>query len=202
MSSKMSKKRLAIFASGRGSNARTIVEHFQDHTEVEVALILSNREDALVLEMAAEHGIPTHVTNRAEFRAEESVVPHLQVLQIDWIALAGFLWLIPSALIQAYPKRIVNIHPALLPKYGGKGMYGMNVHRAVKESAENESGITIHLIDEEYDKGEMAFQARVQLDESCSPEKIAAKVLKLEHRFFPVVIEALMTGLEMPDPEL
>ena len=201
MSTRTSKQRLAIFASGRGSNARTIVEHFQDHAEVEVALILSNREDALVLEMATKHGIPTHVTNRAEFRSEESVVPLLQEHQIDWIALAGFLWLIPSALIKAYPKHIVNIHPALLPKYGGKGMYGMNVHRAVKEASENESGITIHLIDEEYDKGEMAFQARVQLAESDSPEDIAAKVLKLEHRFFPMVMEALMTGSEMPDPK-
>ena len=174
-------KRIAIFGSGGGSNARCILEYFTDNSDVEVALIISNNASAGIFNHALEFDVPTLLLNRTEFYQTESLLDRLAEKQTDLIVLAGFLWLIPQYLIRAYPEKIINIHPALLPKYGGKGMYGMNVHRAVKESGESESGITIHMIDEVYDRGKILYQESVNLDGSETPEKIAAKVLKVEH---------------------
>lgn len=185
-------------ASGTGSNARKIVEHLQDNEFVEVVLIASNRKSAKVLDMASDHSIATTVITRSDFYQSESFLNQLRELDVDWIVLAGFLWLVPSNLISAYPNRIVNIHPALLPAYGGKGMYGINVHKAVKDNNDNVSGMTIHLVNENYDDGAIIFQGRTDIDPSDSPEDIAAKVLKLEHKYYPKVIE----GMVMAQPKL
>lgn len=170
------------------------MEHMQDQDDIEVALVLSNKTDAGVLETARSKGIETAVFNREQFYSSNHVLELLKEHRIEWVALAGFLWLVPSTLLEAFPGRIVNIHPALLPKYGGKGMYGMNVHRAVKEASEKESGITIHLIDERYDEGQFLFQASVIIGEEDSPEEIASKVLALEHQFFAPVLCDLIRG--------
>ncbi len=191
-------RRIAILASGTGSNARKIVEHLQDNEFVEVVLIASNRKSAKVLDMASDHSIATTVITRSDFYQSESFLNQLRELDVDWIVLAGFLWLVPSNLISAYPNRIVNIHPALLPAYGGKGMYGINVHKAVKDNNDNVSGMTIHLVNENYDDGAIIFQGRTDIDPSDSPEDIAAKVLKLEHKYYPKVIE----GMVMAQPKL
>ena len=181
-------KRIAIFGSGGGSNAKSILEHFKDSDVMEVALIVSNRPDAGILDHAKEFNVDFVVLDRASFYGSEEFLDVLKKHKINCIALAGFLWLVPEYLVKAYPNNIINIHPALLPKYGGKGMYGMNVHKAVKEAGERESGITIHTIDEEYDRGRILYQERVALDESDSAEDIAAKVLKVEHANFARVI--------------
>ena len=185
-------KKIAIFASGGGSNARKIIEHFQKSQIVKVALVVSNKKDAGVLDIAAGHNIPTLLVQRADMYETKEILFILDKYEIDFIVLAGFLWLVPSYLIQAYPHRIVNIHPALLPKYGGKGMYGKHVHTAVKAAGEKESGITIHFANENYDEGDVIFQAKCPLDESDTPETIARKVLELEHEHFPKVIEQLL----------
>ena len=185
-------QKIAIFASGTGSNARKIIEYFKDKPAIEVQLVLSNKPTAPVLEMAQHHGIDTLVLNRDRFYDTEDVVAQLQKHQIDFIVLAGFLWLVPSYLIRAYPRRIVNIHPALLPKYGGKGMYGHRIHTAVKNAAENESGMTIHYVNEVYDEGNVIFQASCGLETTDTPEDIGRKVLQLEHEHFAPVIEQLI----------
>ena len=189
-------KRIAIFASGTGSNARKIVEHFSANDDVSVSLIISNRSKAKVLEMAQSHGIKRLIIDRPYFYESEEIVSLLKEKKIDLIVLAGFLWLVPKYLVQAFPNQIVNIHPALLPKFGGKGMYGMNVHRAVKEAGEKESGLTIHFVNENYDEGGYIFKAACQLDDSDSPEEIAAKVLKMEHKYFPKVVERVLRNGE------
>jgi phosphoribosylglycinamide formyltransferase-1 len=177
-------KRIAIFASGTGSNARKIVEHFQDHQDIEVSLVISNRKNALVLAMAAEHGIDNFVINRKYFYESQDILAKLAEYNIDFIALAGFLWLIPEYLVEAFDKKMVNIHPALLPKYGGKGMYGHHVHEAVKSAGETESGITIHYVNTKYDEGNIVFQAKCALDKGDTPAEIARKVLTLETQIF------------------
>ncbi|MFT4682015.1 MAG: phosphoribosylglycinamide formyltransferase-1 [Flavobacteriales bacterium] len=181
-------KRIAIFGSGGGSNAHCILEYLNDYLEIEVSLILSNKAGAGIFNHALEFGVPTLLLNRQEFYESETLLNLLSEKEVDLIVLAGFLWLIPEYLIQAYPDKIINVHPALLPKFGGKGMYGMNVHRAVKEAGESESGITIHTIDEEYDRGKILYQEAVGLDGTESPEQIAAKVLKVEHANFARVV--------------
>lgn len=186
-------EKLAIFVSGTGSNARRIIEYFQDDPEVEVALLISNKAKAPALEMAAEHGLETLVLQRAPFYEDEKLLHTLQEKGITFLILAGFLWLIPTYLIKAYPDRIVNIHPALLPKYGGKGMYGKHVHRAVIEAGEKESGITIHYVNERYDEGNIIFQARCEVRPDDSPESLARRVQQLEHRYFPEIIASLLT---------
>ncbi len=187
-------KKIAIFASGQGSNARKIIEHFQDNDQVDVRLIISNEKDAGVLSMGPEFVIPTKILNRKEFYDTETLVQDLRKYEIDLIVLAGFLWLIPAYLVKHFRRKIINIHPALLPKYGGKGMYGMNVHRAVHAAKEKESGMTIHYVNNEYDKGAVIFQKSCLISPSDQPEDIAAKVLKLEHQYFPRVISKLLTG--------
>lgn len=186
------KKNIAVFASGGGSNAQRIIAHFQNSAIADVALVVSNKPDAGVLHIAAENGIPSQVIQRKPFYETDDLLEVLRSYHIDFIALAGFLWLVPEYLVAAFPKKIVNIHPALLPAYGGKGMYGMHVHTAVKAAGETESGMTIHYVNDHYDEGDIIFQAKVALEPTDTPEDIARKVLVLEHRHFPQVIENLL----------
>lgn len=183
--------RLAILASGSGSNAEKIMEHFQGSTKAEIALIASNKADAFVLERAKKFGVPTFTFSRKEMDAGV-LLAKLKEEQIDWVILAGFLLKIPEELIRAFLNRMVNIHPALLPNYGGKGMYGHHVHEAVKASGDTETGITIHLVNENYDKGKIIFQAATPVTPEDTPDTIAQKVHALEHRYFPEVIESLL----------
>ncbi len=187
-------KNIAIFASGTGSNAKKIIEYFAHHQNIKVSLVVSNRGSAPVLTMASSNGVDTFVIQRQSFYHTEEVLDVLKKYQIDCIVLAGFLWLIPPYLIQYFPNKIVNIHPALLPKYGGKGMYGSYVHQAVKAANEKESGVTIHLIDEVYDRGKMLFQQSCELKPSDTAEEIARKVLKLEHQYFAPIIEQFLNN--------
>lgn len=189
------KKRIAIFASGTGSNARKIIEYFSDSPQIEIALIVSNKKNAGVLEIAKAHHIASIVISRKEFYETETIVQYLIDNHIDLIALAGFLWLIPSNLVKAFPRKIINIHPALLPNYGGKGMYGMHVHKAVKANREKESGITIHYVNEKYDEGQIIFQKSVALSIEDTAEEIRNKVLALEHYNFPRVLEKILKSL-------
>ncbi|MBN7817055.1 phosphoribosylglycinamide formyltransferase [Algoriphagus pacificus] len=184
-------KRLAILASGSGSNAEKIMEHFQTSAKAEVALVASNKADAYVLERAKKFEVPTFTFTRKEMDAG-ILLEKLQDENIDFVILAGFLLKIPVELTRAFPDRMVNIHPALLPKYGGKGMYGHFVHEAVKAAGEKETGITIHLVNENYDEGKIIFQAHTALNELDTPDSIAAKVHELEHKYFPKVIEGLL----------
>lgn len=186
-------KKLAIFASGRGSNALKIIEHFQNHHNIEVALIVSNKKTAPVLDIARTQHIPSLVLNRPFFYETEDILKKFNEYDVDFVVLAGFLWLIPKYLVQAFDRKIINIHPALLPKFGGKGMYGMNVHRAVKDAKETESGITIHFVNENYDEGNIIFQASCPITPEDSPEDIAKKVQRLEHHYFPRLIERLLS---------
>ena len=184
---------IAIFASGTGSNAKKIVEYFKGHKEIKVSLVVSNKENAPVLDMARLNNIPTLVVNRDQFYNTEDILQKISIYKVDFIVLAGFLLLVPKYLIRSFQDRIVNIHPALLPKYGGKGMYGMNVHKAVKAANESDSGITIHLVNEKYDEGKIVFQESCKIIPEDSPEVIADKVLQLEHRHYSKVIEKILT---------
>jgi phosphoribosylglycinamide formyltransferase-1 len=188
--------KIAIFASGSGSNAQKIMEHFQNSAKAQVALILSNKKDAYVLTRADNFGVPTAVFDKTNFYENRQVLDLLQNNKIDFIVLAGFLWLMPTNIIQAFPKRIINIHPALLPKYGGKGMYGMKVHEAVWQNKETESGITIHYVNEKYDEGQIIFQAHCQIVAEDNPDSIAQKVHELEYMYFSEVIDNLVSELE------
>ena len=186
-------KRIAIFVSGGGSNARVMIDRFRAHPEdgVEPVLLVSNKASAGGLTVAAERGVPSLVVKRSDWASGEELLRALEAYEVDLIVLAGFLWLIPSYLVQAYPKRIVNIHPALLPRYGGKGMYGKHVHAAVKEAGETESGITIHYVNENYDEGSIIYQAAVRLDPDDSSDKIAERVLRLEHANYWRIVREL-----------
>jgi phosphoribosylglycinamide formyltransferase-1 len=185
---------LAIFASGAGSNAEKIIEYFKGNDRVQVALIVCNKPTAGVLKIAENHGISSILIEKEGFFSQNSCVSALKAHQIDFIVLAGFLWKIPDALVNAYRGKIVNIHPALLPKYGGKGMYGMQVHEAVIQAGETESGITIHHVDEHYDEGDIIFQAKCPIEPGDTPEILAQKVHALEHRHFPKVIAELVSS--------
>jgi phosphoribosylglycinamide formyltransferase 1 len=182
-------KKLAIFASGSGSNAERITTYFVENDSVSVELFLSNNPSAGVIERGRRLGIPTVLFDKKTFSKTDKIVALLQNQQIDFIILAGFLWLIPENLIKAFPDKIINIHPALLPKYGGKGMWGHFVHEAVVAAGEKESGITIHFVNENYDEGKVIFQAKCELLPSDSAEEVAQKVLVLEHQYFPEIIE-------------
>lgn len=188
--------RIAIFASGTGSNARKIIEYFKNKPDITVSLVLSNKANAPVLDMARDYGIETLTLTRKAFYETEQVLAQLHQHAIDFIVLAGFLWLVPPYLVQAYPYKIVNIHPALLPKYGGKGMYGHWVHEAVKKAGEQESGMTIHYVNENYDEGSIIFQSSCRLQPDDDPEMIARRVLRLEHEHFAPVIEQLILKQE------
>jgi phosphoribosylglycinamide formyltransferase-1 len=187
------KQKLAIFLSGSGSNARNICNYFKNHEQIEVALLLSNKESSGAKAISEEFGIPYFIFNKEQFYKTDEVILKLTDFQIGTLVLAGFLWLIPENLLNKYPNHIINIHPALLPKYGGKGMHGMHVHQAVFDNKETESGITIHLCNKDYDKGEVLFQTQVDINEQDTPETIARKVLELEHLYFPRIIEECLS---------
>jgi phosphoribosylglycinamide formyltransferase-1 len=182
-------KNIAVFASGSGTNAQNIAEYFMATGDIRVSLILTNRPDAFVLERAKNLGIPYLVFNRIEFYESEIILDTLQRNKIDFIVLAGFLWLIPDYLLKAYSRKIINIHPALLPKYGGKGMYGDKVHQAVIESGDQQTGITIHYVNDHYDEGEIIFQDNFNILPEDTAESIAQRVHALEYKHFPRVIE-------------
>ena len=188
-------KNLAIFASGNGSNAQNIIKHFNDTNIARVKTIISNKPDSYVLERAAALGVPSVVLSREELTAEtpSTLLALLKKQEIDYIILAGYLLKIPAALIEAFPSRIINIHPALLPKFGGKGMYGNHVHKAVLEAGETFSGITIHLVDDHYDSGAHLFQATCPVLVSDTPESLAQRIHSLERAHFAKVIEKYIT---------
>ena len=189
---KSNKIRIAVFASGSGSNAERFFEHFKQSSQAEISLVCSNRADAYVLERAKNHHIPTYTFTNKQLQETQDVLAKLQAEKIDFIVLAGFLRLVPEYLILAYPNRIVNIHPALLPKWGGKGMWGHHVHEAIVKAGELESGISIHYVNGRYDEGDIIFQASCPLTAQDSPEEVAAKVLKLEHAHYPRVVEQVV----------
>lgn len=193
--------RLAIFASGSGSNAESILRHFSDHPTIEVALIVYNRREAGVRARAERFDVPAEYIPREKWQDSGYILKKMNVCGIDFIALAGFLLLIPKYLVRAFPQRILNIHPALLPKFGGKGMYGSHVHRAVHAAGATESGMTVHIVDEHYDEGDIVFQVKTLLEKSDTPEDIAARVLKLEHLYYPSVIERYIKQVLNDEPE-
>lgn len=184
--------RIVLFASGSGSNAENIAHYFSGNSAISVPLIISNKRDAYVHERARRLGIPSFTFSKAEFDEGSVVIDTLRTYEINFIVLAGFLLKVSQPLLDAYPGRIINIHPALLPKFGGKGMYGDRVHQAVVEAGETESGITIHYIDEHYDEGDIIFQATCEVLPEDTPEEVARKVHALEYAFFPEVIEKVI----------
>jgi phosphoribosylglycinamide formyltransferase-1 len=190
------KKRIAIFASGSGSNAQKIMEHFKRSSDAEVVLILTNNPQAYVLQRADNFEIPSHIFTREELYETDAVIKLLKNLQVDLIVLAGFLWLVPASLLKAFPNKIINLHPALLPKFGGKGMYGDHVHKAVLAAKEEESGITIHFVDEQFDEGEILHQSRFKIEPGDNLEMIKFKGQQLEHQHFPRVIESLLKKMK------
>lgn len=187
------KPRIAIFASGSGSNAQRLAEYFTGNGKAEILAIYCNNPNAFVLERANKLGIQTVLFNRDTFYNSLSILEDLKKRNVDWILLAGFLWLIPESILKTYPQRIINIHPALLPAYGGKGMYGMKVHEAVITSGDSESGITIHYVNEQYDKGDIISQARCQIQQGDTPQMLAAKIHELEYEYYPAVVEKLIS---------
>jgi phosphoribosylglycinamide formyltransferase-1 len=185
----MGEARIAIFASGSGTNAEQIMQRFQRHDKIEVVLVLSNNGDAYVLERARKFKVLSKVFTRTQFRESTEVLQWLLEAGVTHLVLAGFMWLMPESIIKYYPGKIINIHPALLPKFGGKGMYGHHVHEAVKAAGEKETGITIHLVNEKYDEGKILFQASCPVDANDSPDQIADKVHELEYRHYATQIE-------------
>jgi phosphoribosylglycinamide formyltransferase-1 len=186
--------RIAIFASGSGTNAEEIMKHFSHHPRVEVVMLLSNTPEAYALKRAEKFNIPAAVFTRSDYKESRIVLEWLQEKHVTHVVLAGFLWLIPRYLTDAFPDRIINIHPALLPKFGGKGMYGMKVHEAVKAQGEVATGITIHLVNEHYDEGRVIFQADCPVGPQDTPESIAQQVHRLEYAHYPRVIEEWILG--------
>jgi phosphoribosylglycinamide formyltransferase 1 len=187
---------LAIFASGTGTNAARIIDYFRGSTQIKVSLIVCNKPGAGVLNVAERAGVPTLLIEKEPFFRGGAYVAALEEKKIDFIVLAGFLWKIPEALVKAYPGRIVNIHPALLPKYGGKGMYGRFVHEAVIAAGDKESGITIHYVDEHYDHGDPIRQIKVLIEPEDTPETLAGKIHLLEYEHFPKIIEEVILELQ------
>jgi phosphoribosylglycinamide formyltransferase 1 len=190
------KKRIAIFASGSGSNAQKIMEHFKRSSDAEVVLILTNNPHAYVLQRADNFEVPSHIFTRNEFYNTDDVIKLLKNLQVDLIVLAGFLWLVPVSLLKAFPNKIINLHPALLPKYGGAGMYGDHVHKAVLANKEEESGITIHFVNEMFDEGEIIHQSKFRIEPGDNLEMIKFKGQQLEHQHFPRVVESLLKKMK------
>jgi phosphoribosylglycinamide formyltransferase-1 len=185
-------KNIAIFASGEGTNAQNIIDHFKSSDKIKIALIISNKSNANVLNRAKNAGVPTLLIDRASFYDSDQTIEKLKAAKIDLIVLAGFLWMIPEHLIKTFPDRIINIHPALLPKHGGKGMYGMNVHEAVIKEKDRQSGISIHFVNEQYDKGKIISQHTCDVSENETAASLANKIHELEHTYLPKVIEQLL----------
>lgn len=192
-----SKHRLAILASGRGTNTHAILNHFQGHPAIEVAVVVSNKPDAGVLDVAQAFGVPQLVIANEAWATGEALA-QVQAYRVDAVILAGFLRLLPGEWVAAFPQRIINIHPALLPQYGGKGMYGDHVHRAVSEAGDTKSGITIHYVNEVYDAGTVIAQYTTPIPSGAAPAYIAQQVQQLEHRYYPPVIEAVLLGHSLP----
>ena len=191
----MSKKRIAIFASGSGSNAEVITAHFKQHPEIEVRCVLTNNKGAYVLQRAKNLNIPSHVFATEDTKENGKVATILEKENIDIIVLAGYMKLIPEWMVNKYKNRIVNIHPALLPKYGGKGMYGLHVHEAVLKAQESETGITIHIVNNEYDRGSILYQSTCPILPNDNPDTLAKRVHKLEHQHYAQVIEKHILNL-------
>ena len=185
-------KRLVIFASGSGTNAENLIRFFQDHNNVQVNMVLSNNPHAKVLERAKNLNVSALSFNRKAFYQDTIVINMLKESNPDLIILAGFLWKFPESILESFPNKVINIHPALLPKYGGKGMYGINVHKAVVENQEKETGITIHYVNENYDEGAIIFQEKCTVESSDTAEDVAAKIHELEMEHFPKVVEKLL----------
>lgn len=188
------KKRIVIFASGSGTNAENIIKHFQQTELAEVIFVLSNKPDAKVLERAKNLNVETLLFTKEELSSEEGVLKTLKGVAPDLIVLAGFLLKFPEIIITEFPNKIINIHPALLPKYGGKGMYGSAVHEAVVKNKDAETGISIHYVNENYDEGAIIAQKTVQLSKADTPDTVAAKVHELEYEWFPKIIEEVLNG--------
>jgi len=188
-------RNIAIFASGSGTNAENIITYFSTGNSVKIALILSNRRDSYVLERAAKHNIRSVLFDRKEFYVTGKVLRYLLLYKIDFIVLAGFLWLVPDNILEQYDQRIINIHPALLPAYGGKGMYGEYVHKMVIANGEKESGISIHYVNESYDEGNVILQVRCKVEKSDTPDTLAKKIHDLEYLHYPKVIEDIVAKL-------
>ncbi len=186
-------KKILLFASGTGSNVENIIHHFKNHHDIIVVGVYTNNPNAKVLDKAKKYNVPTLIFNREQL-TDGFVFDKIAELKPDLIVLAGFLWKMPEAIVNAYPYKIINIHPALLPKYGGKGMYGINVHQTVLANKEKETGITIHYVNEHYDEGEFIFQQKVNIEDCASADEIANKINKLEHKHFPEIIERLLEG--------
>ncbi|MFO7621065.1 MAG: phosphoribosylglycinamide formyltransferase [Bacteroidales bacterium] len=190
-------RNIAIFASGSGTNAENIIRYFSNTNTAKVCLVLSNRKESYVLKRAAEHNIRTIFFERDDFYVAGKVLSDLRSAKTDFIALAGFLWLVPENILKEFEGRIINIHPALLPAYGGKGMYGDRVHRAVIRNGDTESGITIHHVNQHYDSGDIIFQTRCRVEPADTPETLAAKVHELEYRYYPEIIGEMI--LKLPE---
>lgn len=186
-------KRIVLFASGSGTNVENIAQYFQDHDSISVEAVLTNKRNAFVIDRCNSLHINALYFNRNAFSGSDLVLNILRCIEPDLIVLAGFLWKIPAAMVDAFSGKIINIHPALLPKYGGKGMYGMKVHETVKKNNDKESGISIHYVNENYDEGDMIFQARVKINDDDLPEDIADKVHRLEYEHFPRIIEQILS---------
>ncbi len=190
----MKVNKLAIFASGAGSNARALLKHFSGHTEVQVALVVTNKPDAGVIKVAEEFGVPVVVLDKITLYESNSIGGLLENHQVNYIVLAGFLLKVPDSLVKSFEEHMINIHPALLPKFGGKGMYGNRVHTAVKEQGETETGISIHLVNEHFDEGRILFQASCPVIPSDTIDDIRLKVQALEHTHFAPVVEKAVKG--------
>lgn len=188
-------KKIVLFASGNGSNVENIIQYFKTNQSIAIAGVFSNNAQAKVLEKANSHHIESFVFTKSDLESG-LVLQKMQSIQPDLIVLAGFILKFPEHIIAEFPHKIINVHPALLPKYGGKGMYGMNVHKTVLENKDKETGITIHYVNEHYDEGEFIFQTSINIEECETPEEIAAKIHELEHQYFPVIIEKLL----IPNP--
>jgi phosphoribosylglycinamide formyltransferase 1 len=186
-------KNIAIFASGAGSNAQKIIDHFRDSSLAKVTLILSNKAEAGIFKIAEKERIPAILIDKEQFFRGDTYIKLLEEAGTDLVVLAGFLWKVPANLVTAFPNRIINIHPALLPKFGGKGMYGHFVHEAVLAAGEKESGITIHYVNEKYDDGGVILQEKCIITEEDTPDSLACKVQVLEHKWFPLIVERLLT---------
>ncbi|MFL5743864.1 MAG: phosphoribosylglycinamide formyltransferase [Niastella sp.] len=187
---------VAIFASGAGSNAQKLIDHFRKHSQIKIALIVCNKPGAGVLTIAQNENIPSLLIEKEQFFRGNAYVDELKQHNVDFIVLAGFLWKVPVQLVKAFPQRIINIHPALLPNYGGKGMYGRFVHEAVIAAKETESGISIHYVDELYDHGQLIFQARCTIEAGDTPDSLAQKIHALEHEHYPVIVEKVIEDLQ------
>lgn len=190
--SDIEKYRLSLWASGSGTNVENIIKYFKDNQSIEVSHIIVSHKDAKVIQRAISFDVPYHVISKTQLNDPNYIIPLLHNYKTDYLILAGFIWKIPSFLIDTYPDKILNIHPALLPDFGGKGMYGSKVHESVKESGRKESGITIHYVNEKYDDGDIIFQEKCDIEGSDSPSDIQEKVQELEYKYYPKVIESVI----------